>query len=217
LRTPLASIGGAASALLVNPAMDEKRRTELAATISEETQRLERILRNVLDVTRLESGTMKLQADWHSVEELIGSALARVDPLLRERRVELQLPGDLPLVKVDGLLFEQMMVNLLENAAKHTPAGTPVAVEASQRDGMLLISVADRGAGIPAGEEDRIFEKLYRSSSEGAQGFGLGLAICRAVATAHGGTIDAAHRPGGGAVFCLRLPLEESPPEVPNG
>ena len=217
LRTPLASIGGAASALLMNRSMSEESRNELASTINEEANRLSRILRNVLDVTRLESGTIALQVEWNSIEELLGAALSQVEPLLHGRNVNIAIPADLPLVKLDGLLVQQLFVNLIENAVKYSAPGSPIEVNASSGGEQCVITVSDRGPGIPPGEEERIFERLYRSPSSSGEGFGLGLSICRAIAQAHAGRILAENRPGGGAIFRLEIPIGEQSPEVPRG
>ncbi|MCC6953959.1 MAG: sensor histidine kinase KdpD [Deltaproteobacteria bacterium] len=214
LRTPLASITGAASALVEREGMDPTARRELATSIVEEAQRLSKILGNILDITRLESSSVTLSLEWNSVEELIGSALGRVRTSLGAREVSVSVEADLPLVKLDALLFEQVLINLLENAAKHTPVGTPVEITARRHSSSVVITVADRGPGIDEGDEKRIFEKLYRGSASG-QGFGLGLTISRAILTVLGGTIEAENRPEGGARFSVARPVTETPPHVP--
>ena len=146
---------------------------------------------------------------------MVGVALIRLDERLKEHPVEVRLPGDLPLVYLDGLLIEQVFVNLLENAVKYTPAGTPIDISASAGDGAIIVGVADRGPGFPEGEEARVFEKFYRlPGTAGAGGVGLGLTICRGIVTAHGGRIWAVNRPGGGAVFHFTLPLVGTPPSA---
>ena len=217
LRTPLASIGGAASAMLMNKSMSEDARIELATSIGEEANRLGRILRNVLDVTRLESGSIELQSEWNSIEELVGAALSQVEPLLEMREVKVNISSDVPLMKVDGMLLQQLLVNLFENAVKFSPPDSPLEVAASSTPEHVLISVADRGRGIVPGEEEKIFDRLYRSPSTGAEGFGLGLSICRAIAQAHGGRIFAENRHEGGALFQVELPRGAASPEVPSG
>ncbi len=217
LRTPLASIAGAASALAEQQAFDQETRRDLAVTIYEESERLGRILRNVLDMTKLESGVVTLQLEWHALEELIGSALRRVQSICGNRKVTVTIPEDLPLIRADGLLLEQVFVNLLENAAKYTPKNTPIRIAARIENGSLVCDISDSGPGLPSGDEVRIFEKLYRASKRGEQGFGLGLAICRAIAEAHSGTITALILPEGGAQFTIRLPLIETAPEVIHG
>jgi len=212
LRTPLATITGAASTLLQPAALDEEGQRELKEAIYEEAERLNRLVTNLLDMTRLEAGSLQLRRDWHSLEELVGTALARLEGQLKERRVTVSIPQDLPLVPVDGMLIEQLLVNLLENAFKYTPAGSPVQVAARVSAGSVEVEVADEGPGFPDGAEERLFEKFYRGSS-GEHGSGLGLPICKAIVTAHGGRIWAENRPRG-AAFRFTLPLGETPPPV---
>jgi two-component system, OmpR family, sensor histidine kinase KdpD len=211
LRTPLATITGAASSLLQDASLGDGSRRELQEAIYEEAVRLNRLVTNLLDMTRLESGSLQLNRDWHSVEELVGSALARLEPGLKDRAVRVTIPADLPLVPVDGVLVEQALVNLLENAVKY--AGNDAAIDVTARvlDGAVEVEVADEGPGLPAGAEERVFEKFYRAESA-PRGFGLGLPICRAIATAHGGRIRAERREPRGARFRLTLPLGEAPP-----
>ena len=173
--------------------------------------RLNRLVTNLLDMTRLESGSLQLNRDWHSVEELVGSALARLEPVLKGRTVRVRVPGDLPLVPVDGILVEQALVNLLENAAKYTDPPGAVEISARAEKGSIVVEVADEGPGLPPGAEERVFEKFYRAGSA-RRGFGLGLPICRAIATAHGGDIRAERREPRGTRFRFTLPLGETPP-----
>lgn len=214
LRTPLASIAGSAGALLEpGLSLGEEGRRELLLTIRDESARMERMVRDLLGLTRLEAGGVEPRREWFPVDELVASALGRVEPLLGERPIRLELAPDLPLVPVDGTLFEGLLVNLLENAARHTPPGTPIEIRAVVVDGTLVLEVADRGPGLPPGEERRIFERFRRSNAAGG-GFGLGLTVCEAIARVHGGTIEAASREGGGAVFRVRLPLVGTPPSL---
>jgi len=214
LRTPLAAITGAASGLLQTPAPEAPARRELEETIYEEAERLNRLVANLLDMTRLESGTVPIKREWHSVEEVVGSALGRLEEGLAGRRVETEMPRDLPLVPMDAVLVEQVLVNLLENAVKYTDPGTALRVAARREDGGVGIEVADEGPGLQPGDEERVFEKFYRGSS-GARGFGLGLAICRAIVTAHGGRIWAENRAPRGVAFRFTLPIEGTPPPPP--
>ncbi len=216
LRTPLAAITGAASALLDNgEKLPGTARYELLTTIHEEANRLNRLVRNLLDMTRLESGAVEVQREWQPLEEVVGSALRRLDDRLIGREVRVALPRELPLVPIDGTLVEQALVNLLENAVKYTPAGSPIEIRARAEDAEAIVEVADRGEGIPAGEESRIFEKFYRSEqSKKTGGAGLGLAICQAIVQAHGGRIWAENRHGGGAVFRFSLPIVGKPPKL---
>jgi two-component system sensor histidine kinase KdpD len=217
LRTPLAAITGAATTLRdATTAVDLEQRGELLATICEEAERLERLVANLLDMTRLESRSIEIKRDWVSLEEVVGAALGRLEPVLATRAVEVSVPAELPLVSADAVLLEQMMVNLVDNAAKHTVG--PIRVAARLDRGELELEVADRGPGIPAGEEERIFEKFGRGSGSNPRirGVGLGLAICRGIAHVHGGTISAHNRPGGGACFRVRLPVGGDAPGVPD-
>lgn len=214
LRTPLASITGAASSLAEDgEALTPALRRDLAQTVYEEATRLNRLVGNLLDMTRLESDTVQLRREWQSLEEVIGGALARLDPLLDGRPVAVELPPDLPLVQFDIVLVEQLLINLVENAVKYSPPDSPIAIRATQTGATLLVEVADRGPGIPPGDEDRIFDKFYRGQGEEPKrGAGLGLAICRAIVEAHGGRIWVAPRPGGGSLFCFTLPVEGEAP-----
>jgi two-component system sensor histidine kinase KdpD len=162
-------------------------------------------------MTRLESGSLQLNRDWHSLEELVGSALARLEPTLKGRTVRARVPEDFPLVPVDGVLIEQALVNLLENAAKYTDLPGAIDVTAKVEDGSIVVEVADEGPGLPPGTEERVFEKFYRAESA-PRGFGLGLPICRAIVTAHGGRIWAERREPQGTRFRFTLPLGEAPP-----
>ncbi|MDE2291089.1 MAG: DUF4118 domain-containing protein [Elusimicrobia bacterium] len=207
LRTPLAGIIGSASGLLQSGAAPGGARgRELLENIQTEGERLARLVDNILEATRLESGEVRLRKEPAPLEEPLGAALERADKALAGREVTTVLPEDLPMAPVDAVLLEQVFVNLLENAARHTPAGTPVTVSARVEGGELAVEVADRGPGVAPGETRRVFEKFYHGRSAGA-GAGLGLAICRAIVEAHGGSILAEDRPGGGAVFRFTLPL----------
>jgi two-component system sensor histidine kinase KdpD len=211
LRTPLAAITGAASSLLQDTSLGAEAQRELEEAIYEEAGRLNRLVSNLLDMTRLESGSLRLARDWHSLEELVGSALARLEPTLKGRTVRVVVPADLPLVPVDGVLVEQALVNLLENAAKYTDPPGAIEVTASAEGGSIEVAVADEGPGLPPGTEERVFEKFYRAQSA-RHGFGLGLPICRAIVTAHGGRIWAERREPRGTRFRFTLPLGETPP-----
>jgi two-component system sensor histidine kinase KdpD len=157
-----------------------------------------------------------LNRDWHALGEIAGSVLRRLRIPLAAHPVAVSLPDDLPLVRVDATLIEQVFANLLENAAKYTPPGTAIALRAEQVEGELRISVQDAGPGLPPGDPERLFAKFQRGSTEGAiGGAGLGLAICRAIVRLHGGKIWAERLPRGGAAFCFTLPLEQMP-DVPE-
>jgi two-component system sensor histidine kinase KdpD len=161
---------------------------------------------------RLDSGSLHIKREWIPLEEMVGSALARLQSKLAHREVKTRLAADLPLLAVDQVLFEQVFINLLENAVKYAPTG-PIELSAAVDAGLVVIDVADRGPGLPTGAEQRIFEKFFRSSGTGAAGVGLGLSICRGIVEAHGGTIRAQNRPGGGALFRITMPV---PPDSPR-
>jgi two-component system, OmpR family, sensor histidine kinase KdpD len=213
MRTPLASIEGAASTLLQEAEPDPAARRELASTIVQESHRMGRLVANLLDMIRVEAGTLQVQKEWQLLSEAVGVALLRTEDQLSDHPVTTSFPPDLPLVAVDEILLEQVFVNLLENAAKHTPRGTPIEVGAEARRGEVIAYVADRGPGLPPGEEETVFRKFYRGGTGGG-GIGLGLTICRGIVTAHGGRIWAENRPGGGTVFRLALPITGTPPQL---
>jgi two-component system sensor histidine kinase KdpD len=216
LRTPLAAITGAATGLLEGSArLGESTRREMVETISEEAGRLNRLIGDLLEMTRLESGALRVRKEWHSLEEVVGAALGRLEAELGDRPVTVDIPDDMPLVPLDDVLFEQVVRNLLENAHKYSPSGSPIEIRGRIESGKLRFTVADRGPGLRAGEEQRAFEKFYRGvAGSDRAGVGLGLAICRGIVEAHQGSITAANRPGGGAEFTVWLPLEGTPPSV---
>ncbi len=193
-------------------------RAALLDSILQESERMNRLIRNLLDMIRLETGSLEVQKEWQPLEDTVGVALLRLDERMRDHPVTVEFPGDLPLVPIDGVLLEQVFINLLENAAKHTPAGTPVLISARPVPGAVQVSVADRGPGLPEGEEVRIFEKFYRgAAAEPGKGVGLGLTISRGIITAHGGRIWAEARPGGGTLINFTLPLSgPAPPPIPE-
>ena len=216
LRTPLGVITGAVSTALETPDLTEEARRELLQSAQEEAQRLHRLVSNLLDITRLESGSLDLRTEWTPVEEVIGSALNRRELAAEAHRVRVALAEDLPLVAMDGVLMEQLLLNLLDNALKYSPPGSPVDIKAWAAGKSLTLSISDQGPGIPPGEEERIFEKLARGqAASNRPGAGLGLAICKGIATAHGGRIQAVNHPQGGAQFLVTLPLG-TPPAMPE-
>jgi len=211
LRTPLAVVTGAASTLL-DPSgpTDEASRRELLSTIHEEAERLGRLVRNLLDMTRLDAGALKMMKELQPIEEVVGAALNRVEDRLLDREVKTELPDDLPLVPLDAILIEQVLINLLENATKYTPRGTAIVVAASAKDDMVEVVVADHGLGVPEEDRERVFDKFFRRGESERGGAGLGLTICRGIVTAHGGKIWLDSRLGGGAAFHFTLPLHPS-------
>jgi two-component system sensor histidine kinase KdpD len=216
LRTPLAAIVGAASSLAEEPErLAPEARRELARTIYDEGQRMATLANNILDMARLDAGAVTLNRDWYPLEEIVGGVLTRMRARLEGRPVRIALPKDAPLVKLDAVLIEQVLTNLIENALKYTPAATGVEISAEFAPQAATVTVADEGPGIPPGLEEKLFDKFYRASPERAQsGVGLGLTICRAIVEAHGGRIWAGNRPSGGAAFRFTLPLDEAPPAI---
>ncbi len=212
LRTPLAVIEGSAESLMSSENTDDKQRG-LAAAIRDEARRLGRLVRNLLDMTRMDSGAVELNRDWQSLEELVGAALSRTEPVLGDRNVIVHLAEELPLVYVDGVLLEQLLVNLLENASRYTPPGTRITISAESHESTIRVTVANNGPPLASGEEDAIFQRFHRKATDGDRGFGLGLAICRAIAEAHGGTIIGRNVETG-VEFVITLPLPKAQPEV---
>lgn len=221
LRTPLATITGAATRLRDAPegTLSAAESAPLVESICTEAERLERLLVDLLAMTRLESGGMKVRREWIPVEEIVGSALSRLEVALADRPVGVKVPEEASLVAVDPVLFSQVLVNLIENAIKYSPPTSPLEVRATVDPHGFEMEIADRGPGLPTGAETRIFEKFVRGHHPGVGGVGLGLAICRGMVEAHGGTISARNREGGGAVFRIQIPQEGGPlglpPELP--
>jgi two-component system sensor histidine kinase KdpD len=231
LRTPLQVITGAATALAESQALlDPMTRAELANGIAEEAENLNRVVTNLLDVSRLESGSVRLDTQPHSVEDLFGTALQAMERRLAGHPTTSQVSPDCPPVSVDPVVFQSALVNLLDNAVKYTPAGSPVELLARRGrpaeaadgagaprpapHGTVEIVVADRGPGLAPGETERVFEKFVRGAAHGARrGVGLGLTIARRIVEAHGGTIRARARAGGGAEFVITLPAAPPEPE----
>lgn len=216
LKTPLAAIAGASSSLLESDTMDEKTKRQLLETVASEADRLNRLLENILQMSKLDAGAATPQKQWHVLEEIVGSALHRTRLELAAHRVRVDIPDQLPLLLLDGLLIEQVFVNLLENAAHYTPSGTEISIKATAERENVRIVVFDNGPGIPTGSQDLIFDKFFRAhpSADGGRGSGLGLAICRAIIKAHGGQISASNRPSGGAEFVFALPIMKNTPQV---
>jgi two-component system sensor histidine kinase KdpD len=216
LRTPLAALLGLAESLpLTRPPLSTDQ-ARIAASIGAQARRLIALVNNLLDMARIQSGEVRLNRQWTPLEEIVGVALRGLEPALASHRVTVELPAGLPLVEMDATLIERVLANLLENAAKFTPPGTAITVAARAADGRLEVSVTDDGPGIPAGREEAIFEKFARGEPESATpGVGLGLAICRAIVEAHGGTIHAEKGRARGARFTFTLPLG-NPPAAPE-
>jgi len=214
-RTPLASIIGATSSLLSDDAhaIGAPQRSALMQAVLDEANRLHRLVDNLLDLTRINAGTLPLKRQWVALEEIVGAVLNRLRESLKDRTVDVDLPDDLPLVHADEVMLEQLLFNLIDNAQKYTPSGTPIRIAAQALRGDIVVTVRDHGAGLPPGEEARVFDKFHRGRNEAAQsGFGLGLTICRAIVEAHGGEITARNLADGGAEFRFTLPADEAPP-----
>ena len=186
-------------------------------SLADESQRLARLVDNLLDMARLDSGSVLLNRQWQVLEELVGVSLAQVEQDLKGRTVRVELPADLPLLFVDGDLMSQVLINLVENAVRYTPPTATIEIAASFARGRVTIRIADNGPGLPPGSEAKVFDKFFRGTSataDGRRGVGLGLAICRSIVLAHGGEIRAANRPTGGAEFTITLPCTTQPPAV---
>ena len=209
LRTPLAAIGGAAETLALRPEIaGEVSNIKLVNAIGAETSRLSRIVNNLLDVTRFEEGNFKLNLEPYFLPEIIGSALTGCRDLLAHHHIKTDVPDDLPLIPMDGVLMNQVFTNLFENVVRHTPADSKVAITARATADGILITIIDNGPGIPLGKEEQIFKKFATySRGDQTKGSGLGLAICQAIITAHHGKIWVDNLPHGGCSFHILLPI----------
>jgi two-component system sensor histidine kinase KdpD len=184
----------------------------MVGEIQEAAARLNRLVGNLLDITRLETGHVKPKLDWCDVNDLVHIAVQETAGELARHQVTVMVAPGLPLVRMDFVLMQQSLMNLLHNAAVHTPAGTPVEVSAFVEKDNLLLTVADRGPGLPPEAIERVFDKFYRAPAARAGGTGLGLSIVKGVVGAQGGQCTAANRPGGGAAFAISLPMGMPPP-----
>ena len=215
LRTPLSVLMGLAESLVMTrPGLTDAQR-ELTEAMTEEIRRMTSLVENLLDMARLQSGRVELDLQWHPLEEVVGSALKALEPMLAGREVQVRLPEDLPLLRLDAPLMQRVFSNLLENAVKYTPPGSVIGIAAAANEQEVEISVSDDGPGLPRGKEERLFDKFERGQRESpTPGVGLGLAICRAIVEAHGGRIRASNRAEGGARFSFTVP-RGTPPIVP--
>jgi two-component system sensor histidine kinase KdpD len=212
LRTPLTVLVGLAESLTLTKPRLSPAQLESAEAIQDEARRMSTLVSNLLDMARIESGEVKLNLQWQPLEEVVGSALNATQSMLKQHFVDVHIPRDLPLVRIDALLIERVLVNLLENASKYTPPGSRITLAAEVIADQLSVSVSDNGPGLPLGREEAVFQKFTRGERESATpGVGLGLSICRAIVESHQGKIVATQRPGGGARFSFTLPLGSPP------
>jgi two-component system sensor histidine kinase KdpD len=214
LRTPLGTLKGSATLLRDGGALEPAARGAILDGMVEEAERLERLVTSLLDMSRVQSGTIAVRREWLPLDELVGGALAAVDRALEGRVVSVEVDPDAPLVSADPVLVERVLVNVLDNAAKYTPAGSPIEVRARVEGGVAEIEIRDHGPGFPPGDEERLFEKFQRGAAGEVRGAGLGLAIARGFAEAHGGTLTLRRPSGGGAALVLHLPSAGAPPTV---
>jgi len=198
-------------------ALPEDVRNALLATVTDESERLSRVVANIVDMTRIESGAMEPNAALVDVADVVGSALRRASKITAGHHVETALPGDLPMLRLDPVLFEQVLFNLLDNAAKYAPTGSAIAIGSRQDGNQVLVTVTDEGPGLPPADLERVFDSFYRvrKGDQVRAGTGLGLAICRGFVEAMGGTITAANRADhSGAIFTIRMPADAQPNQV---
>jgi len=205
LRTPLATIRAVSSDLRAGAAYDDATRDDLLDLVGDEAERLDRIVTNLLSLSRIEAGALQPDRQAVALDELVAERVRRLAPLFRHVRLQVEMPTDLPLVHADYSQLDQVVTNLLENAARHSPQRSTVRVGARARESVVEVWVADEGVGVAAFDRSRIFEPFQRG--EGSASSGVGLAICKAIVEAHGGAIDVGPNPGGGARFSFTVPV----------
>jgi two-component system sensor histidine kinase KdpD len=218
MRTPLAAITGAVTSLISEKGVyNEANKDILLHTIKEEAHRMNRFIANLLDMVRLESGILKPKTEWCDIQDIIGVVLRETKETLQKHAVRVNIPRELPLVKADFILIEQVLINLLENAVKYSPRDSEITISAHYNDHKVLVTVADSGPSIPLIEQDRVFDKFYRlHSSRHISGTGLGLSICKGIIEAHGGLIWIESSPEYGNRFTFSLPVSEQPLGQPD-
>lgn len=215
LRTPLAALVGLADALRLAPPALSPAQAEVTEAMRRSALRMSALVSNLLDMAKLQSGSVQLNRQWMPLQEVVGTALANMEESLTGREVGVELPAELPLLQLDAVLIERVLVNLLENAAKYTPPGSPIRISARVAGRQMEIDIADEGPGFPAGREAQLFDKFERGDRESSTpGVGLGLAICKAIVEAHGGRISAHNGARGGACVRMELPLGQPPAQV---
>lgn len=216
LRTPLASLVGLAESLALTRPAPTPQQAGIAQSIAGSARRMSALVNNLLDMARVESGAVRLRLEWLPVEEVIGTAVAACEPALADHRLDIRIPDDMPLFRLDAVLMERVLVNLLENAARYTPAGSTITIAAACQTDELWLGVSDDGPGFGTRRPQDLFRKFERGDRESTTpGVGLGLALCRAVVEAHGGAIRADTGEGGGARFVMVFP-RAAPPDVPS-
>jgi two-component system sensor histidine kinase KdpD len=213
-RTPVSTILGGIEQLQLNPLESGSPQAEILTDLHDAADRLNHLVQNLLDMTRVESGLLKIKRDWCDIADLVGTAVRKAEDLLRHLSVRIDVSESMPLIRADQGLLEQVLVNILHNAAVHATGATDIEIAATIEEDECVISVSDNGRGIPPRDVDRIFGKFYRSEGTRSGGTGLGLSIARGIVDAHGGTISCVNRDGGGAQFILRLPIDSTPPSV---
>jgi two-component system sensor histidine kinase KdpD len=214
LRTPLSVVQGTATALLDGgDALSSLRKKEYLQTISNEASRMNRLVQNLLDMTALQAGALRVRKTWHPIEELIGVALGGLEQAIGARSVVVCIAEDASWVAADETLLQQVLVNLVENATRYTPADASIRIATQRVQSGVEIAVSDSGPGVPVGEEEAVFEKFHRGTRTGG-GMGLGLTICRGIVTAHGGRIWCENRAEGGASFRFVIPFDGEPPRT---
>jgi two-component system sensor histidine kinase KdpD len=218
LKTPLASIMASVTSLLDKDIhWDEETQRDFLQGIYDEAERLDRLVGNLLDMSRIEGGALHPQKDWYSIDEIVQTVVQRLEPRLAGHTLAVDVAPDLPMVLLDYSEIDQVLTNLVENALKYTPRGTSIRITARQVEDHLEVSVEDNGPGVPAEHLPKLFDKFYRAGKRtGTSGTGLGLAITKGFVEAHGGTIRAANRPEGGLRVTFTLPVSSPPAEVPS-
>lgn len=212
LRTPLSTIKAAATSLLQEEIpFDEAEKRRFLRAIERESNRLNQLVENLLDMSRIEGGALTPHKVWYLLDELVHSTLDSMQSLLEGRTIQTHLPEDLPPIEIDYIQIGQVLTNLLENALRYTPVGSPIDISIQAQEQQVILSIADRGPGIPHAEWERIFDKFYRfhsnpNAADHRRGSGLGLAVSRGLVEAHGGKLWVEERQGGGAIFCFTLP-----------
>jgi two-component system sensor histidine kinase KdpD len=214
LKTPLTAIRGLAETLERTHGLPDSDRSDLARSIRLQADELKRLVSNLLDLARMQSEGVRLNKEWHSISEIVGSALAQSVSILKPRTVQTNLPPNLPLVEVDATLIERVLINLFDNAAKYTPMTSTITIRGVASGESMYLVIEDNGPGLPTPNPEALFEPFTRGQKESSvAGVGLGLALCRSIVVAHGGSIKAEARKPHGAAFEIRLPLG-TPPEI---